>query len=45
LLGEVDCADVRLGDRVNFDLAPESCHCFVADGSALPRLTTERERE
>jgi multiple sugar transport system ATP-binding protein len=45
LLVKTDRADVRLGDRVNFALPPESCHCFVADGSALPRLTTELERE
>jgi multiple sugar transport system ATP-binding protein len=44
LLAKTDRGDVRLGDRVNFDLPPESCHCFVADGSALPRLT-DRERE
>jgi hypothetical protein len=45
LLAKTDSGDVRLGDRVNFDLPPESCHCFAADGSALPRMTTERERE
>ena len=45
LLAKTDRGDVRLGDRVNFDLPPESCHCFVADGRALPRITTEQERE
>jgi multiple sugar transport system ATP-binding protein len=45
LLVKTDRDDVRLGDRMNFALPPESCHCFVSDGSALPRMTTERERE
>jgi len=44
LLVKTNRGDVRPGDRVNFGLPPESCHCFVADGSALPRLTTETER-
>ena len=44
LLVKTDRDDVRLGDRVNFGLPPESCHCFVSDGSALPRITTDMER-
>ncbi len=45
MLAKTDRADARLGDRVNFDRSPESCHCFAADGSELPRMITELERE
>ena len=44
LLVKTARGDVRPGDRVNFELPPESCHCFVADGSALARQASELER-
>ena len=38
LLAKTQHEHARLGEVLQFVLPPESCHCFTADGQALPRL-------
>jgi len=38
LLVKTTREDTRLGDVLAFALPAEHCHCFTADGRALPRL-------
>lgn len=38
LLAKTPHEHARLGDVLDFDLPPDACHCFLANGQALPRL-------
>jgi multiple sugar transport system ATP-binding protein len=41
LLVKTDRGDAHRGDTLNFALPAQSCHCFAADGAALPRLVDD----
>jgi multiple sugar transport system ATP-binding protein len=41
LVAKSNIADVRIGDRVRFDLPADSLHLFVADGRAAARMPRE----